>query len=729
MFNFFKDKLHVYQQMTNKNLKRENQYPLQWYATKVGAFIILILAYYGQSFAQNEIDFTNSPREVHDSLHFELMRRYFPTDKTKAKPYALTALHLSRKHDHKNIWLKSLNALGVIYESESNYDSAIYYYDQAVELGKRTNNQERLMYTYCNLGITYFTLGIFDQSLDNSLRSLELSRLLERREVEVSLLNNIGLVYSKMNNNEQALEYYRKCLAIVGKSENGNRTDLKSSIAFSYINMRRYLDALNLFNELLKSNPPSELRTVVHYGIAVANFNQSNIVGAKKNIRLALDSVVPDTYRPFVAKSHCLAGEISYREKDYDNAIKNLNNGLAIANEIKSTEVQHDLYLLLSKVYAEMGQYKRATIAKDQAYILKDSLFNEKFAESFKNIHLKVAKEKSDKIILGKEAEIIRKEAELERQRLVIMGSSLLACFALIIVFLLWRGTVIVRRSRNALKNMNQSLLVANKTIASQYQELEKVNRCVESLMEERTVELRTTIDSLSRTSSELDTFILRISQEVREPLVSLKGVYNVALSDVKDPLALNYFTQLEAIIDRFQDVFNRFLTLDRLNHAKALYEQIQFPELINDILEGERVKGIPEKISVTVETEPSISFQTDLKILRLILQNLLSNAIKFYDPSESIESFVQIKIHIKNSKLHVDIIDNGIGIDNERKATLFKMSKEHVLTQGLGLYLTKMACDKLGATIRHTTTKEGFTQFTVTFPSFELKIKPVNLN
>jgi signal transduction histidine kinase len=68
---------------------------------------------------------------------------------------------------------------------------------------------------------------------------------------------------------------------------------------------------------------------------------------------------------------------------------------------------------------------------------------------------------------------------------------------------------------------------------------------------------------------------------------------------------------------------------------------------------------------------------------------------------------------------LHV--IDNGIGVtkaDSEKIFQIFSRASERSDTGGIGLYLSKLASEKLGGEINFRTTQEGYTEFYAVFPN-----------
>jgi signal transduction histidine kinase len=106
-------------------------------------------------------------------------------------------------------------------------------------------------------------------------------------------------------------------------------------------------------------------------------------------------------------------------------------------------------------------------------------------------------------------------------------------------------------------------------------------------------------------------------------------------------------------------------------------------------------------------------------------LENLIDNAIKFYNDSDRIEPFVEIRVKKESSTLTISVLDNGIGIQKTSPDKIFQMfsrASERSETGGIGLYLTKTAVEKIGGRIDLRTTTEGYTEFFVKFSNGALK-------
>jgi signal transduction histidine kinase len=160
---------------------------------------------------------------------------------------------------------------------------------------------------------------------------------------------------------------------------------------------------------------------------------------------------------------------------------------------------------------------------------------------------------------------------------------------------------------------------------------------------------------------------------------------------------------------------------VNQINHAVVGREPIDFNGIVDDVLLLERKKGLPPRLEIRRDIEKNINFLSDKDLVRIILENLIDNSIKFYNDSERIQPFVHIKIALHDDKdVVVSVIDNGIGIAEAKPDKIFQMfsrASERSGTGGIGLYLSKLASEKLGGQINLRNTPEGYTEFYVSFP------------
>ena len=121
-------------------------------------------------------------------------------------------------------------------------------------------------------------------------------------------------------------------------------------------------------------------------------------------------------------------------------------------------------------------------------------------------------------------------------------------------------------------------------------------------------------------------------------------------------------------------------------------------------------------KIEKEISCEPIC---TDRARILTLLNNLISNAVKYHNPQHE-SPVIRVKISGSERAARNIVEDNGIGIPKDRLGRVFDMfyrAHDYSKGSGLGLYIVKEVVDKLGGTIRVTSTPWKGTSFTIVIP------------
>ena len=109
----------------------------------------------------------------------------------------------------------------------------------------------------------------------------------------------------------------------------------------------------------------------------------------------------------------------------------------------------------------------------------------------------------------------------------------------------------------------------------------------------------------------------------------------------------------------------------------------------------------------------------TDSKWLEFILNQIINNSIKYKKDNDSIIKIESLK---ENDKTILSIYDNGIGINKKDIKNVFKKSftgengRNLSKSTGMGLYIAKRLCDKLGHKILIESEKNEYTIVKIIF-------------
>ena len=266
-------------------------------------------------------------------------------------------------------------------------------------------------------------------------------------------------------------------------------------------------------------------------------------------------------------------------------------------------------------------------------------------------------------------------------------------------------------------------------------------NKRLEGAVESRTVQLKTTNESLTESNSLLASankqleihdnmqkeFINVAAHELRTPIMPILGEAELLENDISDnDYAKVSKEQISSIIrnakrlDRLAadilDVTNIEGKSLKLNKASFDIDEI-LSELVTEYsrqIEGDLAKN--KKLTISYDPIHVKIFADRYRITQVI-SNIINNAIKFTD-----QGVISIIGNVNDKELSVQISDTGKGIDGEIVSRLFdKFVSRSEQGTGLGLFISKNIIESHGGTI------SGFNQENGTGATFIFTL-PLNL-
>ena len=444
------------------------------------------------------------------------------------------------------------------------------------------------------------------------------------------------------------------------------------------------------------------------FGLGESSYKLGDLIDARNHLLKSLEIARKNNDRRWQAESLVYLGVVAFESKQYDLAAKHLSQADTLARSAMYNQLLIDVYKHFSDLYNKTGDYQNAALYQSKYIQLSDSLIGQELIKNISKIQANF--EQRENI-----ATIADRDFRLSLQRNLNIAWVGLAFMAGMLVLVLQIG------NRN-IKRVNAKLSEAKEVIQMQNAELENKNRELDIEVDKKTIDLARVNQSLKQVNDELDNFIYKTSHDIRGPLASLKGMCNVALMDVKDPIALEYLRKLDATAERLNSILTRLVIINQINNSKISIELIDFKAIVSEVLLLEKKKGLPHDLKITTFIDPQATIESDRELVRIVLENLIDNAIKFYNDSERVDSFMNVHIsRVENGSVKVRVIDNGIGISESSPGKLFQMfsrASERSETGGIGLYITKTAVEKIGGKIGLLTTPEGYTEFYVILPS-----------
>lgn len=219
--------------------------------------------------------------------------------------------------------------------------------------------------------------------------------------------------------------------------------------------------------------------------------------------------------------------------------------------------------------------------------------------------------------------------------------------------------------------------------------------------------------------NAELDTFVYRASHDLRGPISSLLGLYQIVQYEVKDEKSLAFFEMFNKQILRLNEIILALINLTRIKENKSGQVSINFTDIINDAIDSFRHLNEFSNITFKVKVNVKKDFISDKGMITTILQNLVENAIKY--SKINLAAIVDIRVESHHNKLlTIRVEDNGIGISEEVQTKVFDMffrGNEISRGSGLGLYILKNATEKLKGKIILQSKENVGTTFIIELP------------
>lgn len=639
-------------------------------------------------------------------------------DNDTALKFADEAFQLAQMEGDSLRFVKAILVKGSALRRLERIDESIDIYKLGIKVAKQNDYRDEVKIILNSIAIAYSLKADYDNALEFHFQSLVVrERLGIKAEISITL-NNIGFVYFKLRNYEKAREYFSRSLALRKEANDTYDLDrLLINLGMTNVHLRNFDDALKYINEGLKTcdkNCTDDVIIEGKFGLGVSYFGLGKLDDAAHYFNESHEVSKKTSNKRFQAENLVYLAKIAITRQDNVGAKNFLSESEILSDSSGYNQLLIDTYKQFSILYTQIRDFESASIYQNKYISLKDSLIGE---DLVKNI-AKIQTSFEERVNL---ATIADKEEALRRQRNLNIAIGVIAMLAALLGFVLYRSNVVTRR-------VNSALSEAKEVIERQNLKLQNINRELDAKVKEKTADLLTANEgldkankSLSQVNEELDNFIYKTSHDIRGPLASLKGICSVALMDVKDPLALDYLSKLDVSSGRLNVILTRLLIVNQINNAILGKEPIDFKAIVNDVILLEKKKGLPPRFEIKKDIQHDIVLQSDNELVRIILENLIDNAIKFHNDSERMNPFVHITISAENEMgVSISVVDNGIGITEAKPDKIFQMfsrASERSGTGGIGLYLSKLATEKLGGQIHLRTTAEGYTEFYVFFP------------
>ena len=202
---------------------------------------------------------------------------------------------------------------------------------------------------------------------------------------------------------------------------------------------------------------------------------------------------------------------------------------------------------------------------------------------------------------------------------------------------------------------------------------------------------------------------------EIKIPIATSKMI----IENNKNEVTKN----IDEEIDKIENYIEQVLFYARSNTVEKDYiiKKTNLEKIVNNVILKNKNEFIQEKIQLEIH-DVNIEVGTDSKWVIFILNQIIQNSIKYKKQDENLKIEIYAKKNKENSILYIK--DNGIGIKKGETTRVFEKgftgSNGRILNKkstGIGLYLCKKLCNKLGMAIELNSEENEGTEVKLVFP------------
>lgn len=576
--------------------------------------ILLIQVLPGSSQNTQLIDSLNqlTKSAKNDSLkleyHYELCYQWAAYSFDSSYYHASKMVEISNNSQDPIFQFKSLSAIGLVYDYQYEFDSAIHYYSSARSYAHEIDYPKGIAIATFNIGVVHYYSGEMEKAIDNYLQAEKVYlKLNDQRNLSV-LYNNMGLIYRKTKKYKLAVDTYQKSLEIKRQNED------VSGILNTLTNLS---SVYQLQGDLDRASEASEevifiAKEIGDQGAYLSELiNLGKIYTAKSENDEALtlfqeaEAILPsEADFNFKIDIYHHLSRFYLDRQEFSIAKKYLDFVEEILDPEKQMNLAMNHYLAQSEYYHKKSNSSQAYDALNKAFEIREKIFDNNILEKTTELEQTYEKDK-------RELEIERLNTENQLANLSIAQKNQerngLILFLILGLGLAVLFFILFRQKRNSLNEREILLKEIHHRVKNNLQIISSLLNLQAGSLEDEVAK-----DAVKEGQNRVKSMAL-----IHENLYQNENLSGISVDDYINNLVRTLFNSYGVDDDKIKTELN------------------------------------VEKLQLDIDT---------LIPLGLILNELLSNSLKYAFPQG--EGQLELKLNKSSDCLNLKLKDNGPGMD-----------------------------------------------------------------
>jgi signal transduction histidine kinase/lipopolysaccharide biosynthesis regulator YciM len=652
-----------------------------------------------------------------DSTYLERLKKLSEQGKHMEVIHLSDSLKALKTYDGPQLMLLHWNS-GLAYRYTNKPIKAIQEFRI---VAAQSENSEQIAEAFFQLGDLYFEEGSLDQSLNFFTESLRHYQDLQDEKNVARVKYKAGVVHARKGNHESAIQMFNSALSST-KNDPLRTAFCHEELAAVYYNQTDFEKALDHFmaaNQLYREyNFASSLVENLLKMAKIYELIDQPEMSISLYGEAAEESFKLRNFPRAALCYHLMSEQYTYLG-DYRDAIKAQEKALEVHPEDRINDHAHHM-IDLAILYGAVNRNTDALMLFHDAY---------SFSQKHKFIDLMERAARH-------QAEFHKKRGDFsEAYNQLSIADSLLRIDSHNKVASLRRELTSVKLHEDSYIRTNQDsrtiqeksqlrslwkmiiIVIVSFTLIlillyREFVQKRKLSKILEWKVYKRTRELR-------KANKELNTYIYKSSHDLRTPLTSIKSLLRLLNKEDHNPTTRKYLGLIEGCSEQMDEILVNLSRAVDYKKVDLKIERIDFSKIQFEIEEKELINA--EGIHLEWDLNEESQFYSDFKLLKVILMRTIHNSIDYRLGTP--KDFCKITVHTHRHGATIKIKDNGQGISDKVKDNVFDMFVKGTHKSkgaGLGLYLVKIACEKIRGRVSLETKENAGSMLIFELPNLE---------
>ena len=238
-------------------------------------------------------------------------------------------------------------------------------------------------------------------------------------------------------------------------------------------------------------------------------------------------------------------------------------------------------------------------------------------------------------------------------------------------------------------------------------------SKIIYSVLEECTKSMKDEVADLKRNIYDYKEYVETWVHEIKTPIASARLI----LENDEGHINKSVLEEIEKVEGFIEQVL--FYARSSTVEKDYIIKKIPLKNSINSVIRKNANILIEKRVKIQLE-DIEKKVYCDSKWIEFIMQQIISNSVKYMDKDEK---YIKIRCLEKDKNIILKILDNGIGISEKSIEKVFEKGytgengRKYSNSTGMGLYLCKKLCLKLGLGISIKSKLGVGTEVTIVFP------------